>query len=97
MRVWLFALPYGDQAIFVRRPVLEAMGGVPDASVLEDLDLVAGMRGYGRLAALPEIAMTSVRRYQDQGICRTVGLHFVALVGWRLGVDRGRLARWLSR
>ena len=28
-RLAVFALPYGDQAIFVRRPVLDAIGGVP--------------------------------------------------------------------
>ena len=36
----LFGLPYGDQAIFVRRDVFEAIGGYADLPIMEDVDLV---------------------------------------------------------
>jgi rSAM/selenodomain-associated transferase 2 len=49
LRVRLFGLPYGDQALFVPRSTLEAMGGVPQAPIMEDLDLVREMmRTMGR-------------------------------------------------
>ena len=65
LRVALFRMPYGDQALFVRREVLDAVGGVPQAPVMEDLDLVMRLkrartpgdpgRGGGDLGApLPE-------------------------------------------
>ncbi len=63
---WL-RLPYGDQAIFVRRRVLEAMGGVPEVPIFEDLDLVRGIRRAGRLALLSACATTSARRYEANG------------------------------
>ena len=47
VRVALMGLPYGDQAIFVRRSVLEAMGGVPQVPLMEDLDLVRAMKRWG--------------------------------------------------
>ena len=47
------ALPYGDQALFVRRSVLDAIGGVPQVPIMEDVDLVLAMRRRGRLALLP--------------------------------------------
>ena len=53
LRVALFALPYGDQAIFVRRDVLDAVGGVPLVSFMEDLDLVRAVKTRGRVVALP--------------------------------------------
>ncbi|MFO0689245.1 MAG: TIGR04283 family arsenosugar biosynthesis glycosyltransferase [Myxococcota bacterium] len=93
----LLRLPYGDQAIFVRREVLEAMGGVPEVPILEDLDLVRGIRSRGRLALLPLPATTSGRRYAQRGGLRTILLHQWALLGWWLGLDRERLARRLGR
>jgi len=98
LRLALARLPYGDQALFVRRSVLDAIGGVPQAPLMEDLDLVRAIRGQGRLALLPEPAVTSARRYLEGGVWRTVGRNLVALLGFWLGVDRARLAAgYLSR
>ena len=87
-------LPYGDQAIFARRDALERIGGIPDAPILEDLDLVAGLKTQGRLARLSLPAMTSARRYRRGGVLRTWSRNVVALAAWRLGVDRARVAAW---
>jgi rSAM/selenodomain-associated transferase 2 len=97
LRVALFSLPYGDQAIFVRRAVLAEIGGVPDVRVMEDLDLVAAMKRLGRVAALNVPVTTSARRYLERGALRTVVDHAVALVGWRLGASRARIAGWVGR
>ncbi len=94
VRVRLFRLPYGDQALFVRRPVLEAMGGVPQAPIMEDLDLVREVRRRGRLALLSEAVETSPRRYERRGFARTVLRNLGALLAWRLGLDRERVAAW---
>ena len=93
---WL-GLPYGDQALFVRRSLLESIGGVPDAPVMEDLDLVRAIRAHGRLALLPLPATTSARRHLEGGVWATAAQHMLALAAWRLGVDRERVARWLGR
>ena len=96
-RVAVFGLPYGDQAIFVRRQVLDAIGGVPQVPILEDLDLVKRMRRQGRLAHLPVPAITSARRYRDAGVFRTVFRHLLAAAAWALGVDRQNIATWARR
>lgn len=92
LRGALFRLPYGDQAIFVRRRVLEEIGGVPQAPIMEDLDLVSAMRRRGRLAMLPLRATTSPRRYLAGGVLRTMGRNWLAAAAWRLGLDRERVA-----
>jgi len=97
LRVRLFGLPYGDQAIFVRRSLLEEIGGVPGVNVMEDLDLVRAMKRRGRVVALTPSALTSARRYREQGAAGTLARTAVALVAWRLGVDRDRIARWVRR
>jgi rSAM/selenodomain-associated transferase 2 len=94
VRTALAALPYGDQGIFVRRKVLDAIGGVPQVPIMEDLDLVRAIRRQGRLARLPAAAVTSARRYREAGVARTVWRNTVAVAAFALGIDRDRVARW---
>jgi rSAM/selenodomain-associated transferase 2 len=96
-RVALLRVPYGDQALFVRRRVLESMGGVPQAPIMEDLDLVREIKRRGRLALLPLPVTTSARRYRARGIARTVLRNAVAAAGWTLGLERRRIAEWYRR
>ncbi len=97
LRLALFGMPYGDQAIFARRSALEAVGGVPQTPILEDLDLVRALRRRGRLARLPQPVVTSARRYRARGVVRQVLRNAVALAGFALGLDRARLAAWYRR
>jgi rSAM/selenodomain-associated transferase 2 len=94
MRVALFRLPYGDQAIFLRREVLERIGGVPQVPLMEDLDLVRAIKQQGRLVVLPLDATTSARRYRAGGVLRTMLRHWAAAAAWTLGADRHRIAAW---
>jgi len=97
LRVALFGLPYGDQALFVRRQTLEAIGGIPPTPIMEDLDLVKAMRGRGRLALLELSVTTSARRYRARGVARTWFRNALAAVAWRLDFDRRRVADWYYR
>ena len=94
-RVRLFSLPYGDQGLFVRRSVLEAIGGIAQVPIMEDLDLVSAMRQRGRLALLPLPARTSPRRYERAGPLWTMALHWFAAACWLLDLDRARVAAWV--
>jgi GT2 family glycosyltransferase len=95
--VALLGLPYGDQALFVRREVLDEIGGLPDTPVMEDLDLVRAMRLRGRLVFLQDLATTSARRHRAYGVIRTAVRHTLAASAWGLGLDRARIAAWLGR
>ncbi|UCE87989.1 MAG: TIGR04283 family arsenosugar biosynthesis glycosyltransferase [Deltaproteobacteria bacterium] len=94
LRVRLFRLPYGDQGIFARRAALEALGGVPQAAIMEDLDLVRGLQRRGRFANLTLPTVTSARRYASRGVLRTLFRNQLASLAWALGVDRARVAAW---
>jgi rSAM/selenodomain-associated transferase 2 len=97
LRVALIRMPYGDQALFMRRSALEALGGIPQVEILEDLDLVQALKRRGRIACLPLPATTSARRYLAAGPLRTMLRNWAAVVGWRLGVPRQRIAAWVRR
>ena len=97
LRIAVFGLPYGDQALFVRRRTLDAIGGIPRVPIMEDLDLVRAMRGCGRLALLDLPVTTSARRYRTRGVARTLFRNAVAAFARLLGVDRRRVANWYHR
>ena len=97
LRVRLLGLPYGDQALFLRRETLAAIGGIPQVPILEDLDMVRALKRRGRLALLPLDAVTSARRYLARGPWRTALRHLAIALGGTLGVDRARLAVWARR
>ncbi len=89
-------LPYGDQALFARRTILEALGGLPQAPIMEDLDLVRALKRRGRLRLLPSNVETSARRYGPRPL-RQMLRNWLALGAWRAGVDRDRVAAWYRR
>jgi len=86
LRVRLFDLPYGDQALFARRDIFEAMRGYRDLPLMEDVDFVRRLRRRGRLEHADVPAVTSARRWERDGwICRTVEnatLLLLFLAGW---------------
>ncbi len=62
----------GDQAIFIRTGVFKELGGYSDMPLLEDLDLAGRMCRAGKVVRLPLYAVTSARRWQKNGLIRTV-------------------------
>jgi rSAM/selenodomain-associated transferase 2/rSAM/selenodomain-associated transferase 1 len=92
-RVSLLGLPYGDQALFVRRAVFEAIGGYPEWPLMEDVDLVRRLKRAGRLHNSRLAAVTSARRWNSDGwwwrSAENVGLMLL----FAAGVPPQRLAR----
>jgi rSAM/selenodomain-associated transferase 2 len=62
LRARLFSLPYGDQALFIRRDVFEKLGGFKEYSFLEDIEFVRRLKKYGRLKYTPHSVIASARR-----------------------------------
>jgi rSAM/selenodomain-associated transferase 2 len=92
-RVALLALPYGDQAIFVRRSAFDALGGYADLPIMEDVDLVRRLRRRGRLFRSSGPALTSARRWERDGwVARTLR-HLALIALYFCGVPPHRLIR----
>ena len=94
LRSRLFALPYGDQALFMNRTVFEEVGGFPEKLIMEDYELVRRLRRHGQVRLAPGSVITSARRCMREGPWRIVLKHQAIIIGWRLGVDARRLVRW---
>jgi rSAM/selenodomain-associated transferase 2 len=97
VRLWLYRRVAGDQAMFVRRSVLERMGGVPDQPLMEEFALCDRLRAHGRLALAGAVALTSARRFRQRGVIRTYLLMAWIHLRYRLGTPPAELCRIYER
>ncbi len=96
-RVAWLNLPYGDQALFVRRDVFRALGGYREMALMEDVDLVRRLRRMGRLHHVARPAVTSARRWERDGWFRRSAENVVLVLLFFAGVPPERLARRYRR
>ena len=62
LRARLLSLPYGDQAIFIKRDIFKKVGGFREYPFLEDLDFAIRIKNYGKLKYIPLKVVASARR-----------------------------------
>jgi rSAM/selenodomain-associated transferase 2 len=84
----------GDQGIFVTRRAYDAVGGMPDQALMEDLELSRRLRRAQRPACLTQRLVTSSRRWERRGILRTIVQMWSLRTAYALGVDPSRLNQW---
>jgi len=92
LRSRLTGVATGDQAIFVRRAVFEALGGYAAIPLMEDVELSRRLRRLARPSCLRQRVETSGRRWESRGVLRTVALMWRLRLAYRLGADPARLA-----
>lgn len=93
----LTGISTGDQAIFVRRAVFEAMGGFADIPLMEDVDFTRRLKRRGRMAALDLRVTTSARKWEREGPGRTILLMWALRLLYAGGVSPQLLHRWYYR
>jgi rSAM/selenodomain-associated transferase 2 len=89
----LFHMPYGDQAIFLRRSVFQALGGFAELPIMEDFELMRRLRPLGLIVMIKANVITSARRWQRRGIVKTTLINQLMILGYGLGVSPERLAQ----
>ena len=89
----LTGIATGDQAIFVRREAFERVGAYADLPLMEDVALSAALKRLAPPACLRETVITSARRWETQGVLRTILLMWWLRAAYVLGADPARLAR----
>jgi hypothetical protein len=61
---------------------------------MEDVEILARLRPYGRLALLDEAVITSTRRHRRSGWLKTIGTIWLMMLLRTLGVSGPAMARW---
>jgi len=94
LRVAVLALPYGDQALFVRRERFESLGGFADLPIMEDVDFVRRVLRAGPLFRSPLRVVTSARRWERDGWVSRTARHLFLIALYYCGVPPARLVRF---
>ena len=97
LRSRLFAMPYGDQAIFVRSDTFRECGGFGDLPIMEDFDLMRRLRNMGSIAIAPGAVCASGRRWRRLGLIRTTLINQRIIAGYCLGEPAENLVRHYNR
>ncbi len=92
LRARCFQMPYGDQAIFVRRREFSEMGGYKPMPIMEDYDFIQRLKRRGRIVIADAVAMTSGRRWLELGALRTTLINQLVIAGYHCGVAPEKLA-----
>ena len=85
-------LPYGDQALFVRREVFFHVGGFPEQPLMEDLELARRLRCEGRVTTIAAYVQVSGRRFVARPVFYFTLMNVFPLL-YRAGVSADRLGR----
>ena len=90
----LTSVATGDQCLFVRRAVFNAVGGYPAIALMEDVALSKTLRSRATPLIWPSPVVTSSRRWQQKGILKTVLLMWILRFSYFVGVSPSRLATY---
>lgn len=95
LRTRLTKVPFGDQAIFIRKDFFNTIGRYRLIPLMEDVDLMRRVKGCSRrIAIVPRKVSTSARRWEKEGILFCTIRNFALQLLFLFGVRPERLARW---
>jgi rSAM/selenodomain-associated transferase 2 len=92
-RILLGRYVFADQGLFVRRSVLESIGGVPCVRLMEEFELCRKLRRKGRIVLADSTVTTSSRRFLQKGVFRTYWLMGRTMIRYWLGVSPDKLVK----
>lgn len=88
---------YGDSTVWVRRATWTALGGYRELPIMEDYDFARRLELAHPAACLPGPASTAARRWQRQGLARTLLSWWIIRWLYLAGVDPRALSRLYRR
>jgi rSAM/selenodomain-associated transferase 2 len=92
LRSRLTGIATGDQAIFVTREAFQKVGGFPDLPLMEDIAISRRLKRLCRPLCIATPAVTSGRRWEQNGVIRTILLMWRLRLSYYLGVEPTLLA-----
>jgi rSAM/selenodomain-associated transferase 2 len=98
IRSGLTRVPFGDQAIFMRRSYFREIGGYRDIPIMEDVDLMVRIRARkDKIVIIPEKVSTSSRRWEQEGVLRCVVRNWFLRSLYLCRISPQKLARFYTK
>lgn len=82
----------GDQSIFVSRSLFDRVSGFPDQPLMEDIELSSRLRRIQAPDCLGTRVITSSRRWQKNGVCKTILMMWCFRLAYFIGISPEKLA-----
>jgi rSAM/selenodomain-associated transferase 2 len=86
----------GDQALFVRRETFQRMGGFAEIPLMEDIAFSRALKRLGKVACLRSRVVTSARRWEADGLWRTIFTMWTLKLLYLAGVSPVRLKQFYA-
>jgi len=93
LRSRLSSIATGDQGIFISRTLYERVGGFPAIPLMEDVAICRHLKRLSKPINLRQRLVTSSRRWERNGIVRTILLMWWLRLLFALGVAPAYLAK----
>ncbi len=93
LRSRLTGIATGDQALFMTRAAFDAVGGFPAIELMEDIAISGRLKRLSPPLCLYDTVTTSGRRWEKNGVLRTIVLMWWLRLQYFFGVSPGRLVR----
>ena len=93
VRSKLTGIATGDQAIFVRREVFQEIGGFADQFLMEDVELSSNLKRHSRPLCIKLPVLTSARKWEQEGIIKTVLLMWRLRIAYKFGQSPQELVK----
>jgi rSAM/selenodomain-associated transferase 2 len=95
LRSRLNRIPYGDQAIFIRKNYFDKIGGFKDIPLMEDVDLMRRLKkDNAQIHIFRDRVLTSARRWETEGALYTTLRNRIVVFLYYLGVSPHTLAKF---
>jgi rSAM/selenodomain-associated transferase 2 len=84
----------GDQSLFVKRSLFNAVGGFrEDHILLEEQEMISRVSASGSFVVIPRYITSSARKYVENGIFRLQGIYVYIFTLYKFGVSQDHLGR----
>ena len=93
LRSCLTGITTGDQGIFICRETFEQIGGYPEIALMEDIAISKSLKRIKRPVCLLQSLLTSSRRWEQNGIIKTILLMWSLRLLYFFGADPKKLVR----
>jgi len=93
IRSRLSCIATGDQGIFVDRAAYEVVGGIPGIPLMEDIAFSRRLKKLGKPLCIPIPLNSSSRRWEQNGVLRTILRMWRLRLAYALGADPQDLVR----
>ena len=95
LRSRITRIPFGDQAIFVRKNYFDEIGGYKDIPIMEDVEIMERIKKRGdKIFIIPQKVHTSSRRWEQEGILHCTLRNWLLQILYLLRISPHRLSQF---